>query len=311
MTRGALPALLLTLLTACGGQPPDPRSAAVAAFITRQAAAAEAAEADGRLAEALTLWQSLLPLPDPPPATGETISRLQREIAQRTAAALRQGEAAYREGNWRRGDNWMLRALALAPGEPTASRRLRENIAARARAQQDAKSGREYELLAASGPAPEPEPTAGAAGPPPVQSRWAALHRAGNFQTLIAEAESAPPKPGSDAAALLRDAHTQLAAAARGRGEAVAELEHLQAALAAQPTIEDPLLDRVATVRMTLSRQWQRTGTGLMQTDLDAAVTALEKALFYNPGNTSARLKLKQAHTLQRNLSKIRQRPGA
>ncbi len=301
MIRGAATLLLLVLLGACGSLSLD-RNAAIAAFVQRQAEAAASAEAAGQLAQALALWQSLLPLPAPPEAAQKAIARLQPEIAQRTAEALQRGEAAYASGDWRQGDSWMLRALALTPGERSASNRLREALAARARARQDAKSGREYELLAAGRPDTAPAAQSG-------QSRWAALHRDGEFQALIAEAESMPPAPLSDDAALLRDTHIQLADSARDRGETETELEHLQAALTAQPRTGDPLLGRVARLRTELSSQWLKTGTGLMQTDLDAAIAALEKALLYHPGNSNASLKLKQAQTLQRNLSRIRKRP--
>jgi tetratricopeptide (TPR) repeat protein len=305
LIRGAATALLLVLLGACGGQPPD-RTAAIATFVQRQAEAAASAEAAGELAQALALWQSLLPLPNPPGAAQEAIARLRPEIVRRTAEAVQRGEAAYASGDWGLGDRWMLRALALTPGEGTASNRLREALAARARARQDAKSGREYELLTAGRPerTPAPEPTAESG-----HSRWAALYRAGEFQALVAEAESMPPAPHSEAAALLRDTHIQLADSAREREEAETELEHLQAALTAQPRTGDPLQGRVVRLRTELSRQWLKTGTGLMQSDLDAAIAALEKALLYHPGNDSASLQLKQAHTLQRNLSRIRARP--
>ncbi|QIB66055.1 hypothetical protein [Kineobactrum salinum] len=307
MIRSAATALLLALLCACGAQQPD-RSEAIAAFAQRQIAAAETAEAAGELAQALALWQSLLPSRTETEAARDAISRLQAKIAGRTAEALQQGEAAYASGDWRQGDSWMLRALALTPGEPTASQRLREAFVTRARARQDAKSGREYELLAQTAVRPEPTPDPAPAtesGP----GRWAALHRAGEFQTLIAEAESMPPDPLSDDAALLRDTHIQLADNARDRGEAATELQHLQAALTAQPRPEDPLLGRVVSLRTELSNRWLKTGTALLQTDLDAAIAALEKALLYHPGNSSASLKLKQARTLQRNLSRIRGRP--
>ena len=109
---------------------------------------------------------------------------------------------------------------------------------------------------------------------------------------------------------LLREAHVQLADAASADDRAL-ELDHIHAALAAQPLAEDPLLARVVALRGALSDEWLKTGSGLLQSDLKAAISALEKSLYYNPGNRNASLRLKQARTLQRNLSRIKSaKPG-
>jgi hypothetical protein len=89
------------------------------------------------------------------------------------------------------------------------------------------------------------------------------------------------------------------------QGQRDAELEHLMSAITVFPAVPDPLLDRSVVLRKELSKEWYQRGNGLMKGDLPGAIAALEKSLGYNPENRLARLKLKQARVLQRNLLKI------
>ena len=87
-----------------------------------------------------------------------------------------------------------------------------------------------------------------------------------------------------------------------------AELEHVFAAISTHLTKDDPLIERAARLRVTLSDKWYRVGIGRMKQNLQGAIVALEKSLDYNPQNTSAKRKLLQAKTLEDNLQKIQQR---
>ncbi len=287
---------LVLLLTACGSQAPDrDTEAGIAAFASRQVTAADAAREAGDLAEALARWRTLLLVPAEAARAHTAIAALEPEIATRTREAVERGEAAYSRGNRRDGERWMLAALALSPGEQTAVARLRQEFSARAVAQARNKIDSEHTLLAAPKPAQAGEPPV----PPPS---LAALYREGRYRDLIARTEARPPKPGSADAGHLRAAHLQLADAASDRER---ELEHVHAALAAQPQAEDPLLARVVALRDALSEEWLKTGIGLLKSDLGAAITALEKSLHYNPQNRNANLRRQQARTLERNLRRI------
>lgn len=295
-----LAVLFLLLLGACGSPTPNRDAAAgLASFASHQVAAAEAAREAGDLAEALARWRTLLLVPAEAARARAAITALEPEIAARTRDALRQGEAAYARGNRRQGDRWMLAALALSPGEETATGRLRREFSARAVARARNKTESEYALPSA--PAPGQMEEANTPMPPPT---LAALYREGRYRDLITRAEQAPPKPGSAEATHLRQAHLQLAEAASAT-DLELELNHVHAALAAQPLAQDPLLARVVTLRGALSDEWLKTGSGLLQSDLEAAISALEKSLHYNPGNRNASARLQQARTLQRNLSRI------
>lgn len=293
-----LTAVFLLLLGACSSSPPDRDAAAgIDVFASRQVTAAEAAREGGDLAQALARWRTLLLVPAEAERARTAIAELEPEIAARTRAAVKQGEAAYARGNRREGDRWMLTALALSPGEETAVTHLRREFSARAVAQARNKIDSEYALRAT------PTPEQAAAAPAPAQPpTLAALYRDGRYRDLVDRAGETPPEPGSADARHLREAHLRLAEAA---GDRELELDHVHAALAAQPLAEDPLLARVVALREELSEEWLKTGSGLLQSDLEAAINALEQSLRYNPENRNAGLRLQQARTLQRNLSRI------
>lgn len=291
-----LTAFLLLLLGACSSSPPSRDAAAgIDVFASRQVTAAEAAREGGDLAQALARWRTLLLVPAEAERARTAIAALEPEIAARTREAVQRGEAAYARGNRREGDRWMLTALALSPGEETAVTHLRREFSARAVAQARNKIDSEYALRAT----PTPEQAAAAPAQPPT---LAALYRDGRYRDLVDRAGETPPEPGSADAGHLREAHLRLAEAA---GDRELELDHVHAALAAQPLAEDPLLARVVALREELSEEWLKTGSGLLQSDLEAAINALEQSLRYNPENRNASLRLQQARTLQRNLSRI------
>ena len=289
-------AVFMLLLGACSSSPPDRDAATgISGFASRQVTAAEAAREGGDLAQALARWRTLLLVPAEAERARTAIAALEAEIAVRTREAVQRGEAAYARGNRREGDRWMLTALALSPGEETAVTHLRREFSARAVAEARNKSDSEYALRAT----PTPEQTAAAPAQPPT---LAALYRDGRYRDLVDRAGETPPEPGSADANHLREAHLRLAEAA---GDRELELDHVHAALAAQPLAEDPLLARVVALRGELSEEWLKTGSGLLQSDLEAAINALEKSLRYNPENRNASLRLQQARNLQRNLSRI------
>lgn len=63
---------------------------------------------------------------------------------------------------------------------------------------------------------------------------------------------------------------------------------------------DDQGLEVMAALRGTLSEEWLKTGSGLLESDLEAAISALEKSLRYNPGNQNASRRLQQARARQR-----------
>ncbi|MAT92918.1 MAG: hypothetical protein CME59_10000 [Halioglobus sp.] len=288
---------LCLYLCACATLPG--REAATLAFVEAQKTQARELRQQDRLADSLALWRTLLPLGAPDEETRRAIAELEKEIAAQTASNLRRARRAYAGGNTRQGDTWLLKVLALSPGHPEALERLGHTASERASAQQRNKS--EQENRAAKQRA---APRA-AYAPPDDSGRMRTLYEQGDFEGVIALGRQAAPAAGTRQAALLRQAHIALAERAGGAGRNELALEHLQAAMIAQPEEDDPLLARSLELRGALSRHWYEQGSRLLSSDLDAAVVALEKALQYNPYNANAQRKLAQAQTLQRNLQRI------
>ncbi|MDX1736501.1 MAG: hypothetical protein R3228_19135 [Halioglobus sp.] len=292
--RFSLFALLSLLATGCAVQPGE--EAAVQRFVEQQKRVASALRDQGRLAESLAVWRSIEPL-GADAAASAAINDLVIAIDKAVTGNLRRGRRAYSAGNTRRGDDYMLRILALQPGHDEALRRLRESATARARAQRARLAPQRYAT-----PTPAPAATSGGRD---TTSTLEALARKGDHAAIVAlEAgidAGANPRQGE----ILRSARVALANQAEARGQEEEALQHLLAAIMVMPVQSDPLLERSAALRRSLSTRWYQEGSRLIKSDLDAAVGALEKSLAFNPYNTNAKRKLTQAQTLQRNLRKI------
>jgi len=294
-TRLIAAALLCACSCACTTQ--TRHDAATAEFVAAQKSTARDLQARGDLAAALAVWRSLKPLGRPDAETRAAKAQLEREIESRTGELRARGKRAYLAGNSGEGDHYMLRVLALRPGDEEALQYLGKSFSARAGAQQQ--SRRAQETRATGKPV--------AAEPYGVQRQLEILHARGDYAGMLAlEAQvDAQAEPG--AAALLRSAHTRAADRAEQGGRYEEALHHMQAAMVLRPLPEDPLVARSSALRNELSMTWYRDGSRLLNSDLDAAIAALEKSLSFNPYNERARRKLDQARTLQRNLSRIEQ----
>lgn len=290
----ALATVLCASLAACSNTPPSAQ--ARAEFASSQHRAAEAAEAAGDLAQALNLRRSLLPLDPDNAATRTAVDELHARILQRSAAAVERGKTAYARGRVGEGDRWMLRALALQPGEATALASLRHQASVRAHARARLNSTPEQQN--------EPAPAASDAAVADSAARLQEQYQQGDYQGLVIAIGPAPTDTRS--ARLLHDAHVALALKARQRNATQDELDHLSSALQlTAPAAEPGMMQRIGELRQQISLRWYQQGTSLLQSDLGAAIAALEQSVAVDPDNGAAKLKLQQAQTLQRNLEKI------
>ncbi len=292
--RSVVPALFLSLLAAL----PFPVSAdARDDFVAAQKNRAQALAADDRLAEALALWRTLLPLGAPDAETAAAIAEIERTIAARVKSLESRASQAYSAGRTSDGDTYMLKLLALEPGNAGALKRLRSSHSTFAQRQAQERSDAEYAEALRQAP-PKQDST---------YEQLLALDKRRDYGAMLAladQADSADP----DSARLLRGAHTALASEAERVGDFDTALMHMDSAMVLQPLSDDPLLTRSAELRGKLSANWYRKGTQLINSDLPGAIAALEKAVEYNPYNNNARRKLDQAQTLQRNLERIERR---
>lgn len=266
-------------------------------FVTAQKERARQLVEEDKLAYALAVWRTLLPLGTPDAETKAAIARLEGTIAARVKSLESRAREAYNAGRSNDGDTYMLKLLALQPGHPGALKRLRRSHSVMAQRQQQDKSEAEYRTAVREEP-PKKDSTV---------DQLLALEQRGEYGAMLALAARVDDID-DQGARLLRGAHTALGDEAERRGDLDAALQHMESAMVLQPVSDDPLLSRSAQLRAQLSASWYRKGARLIKSDLPGAITALEKAVEYNPYNSNARRKLDQAQTLQRNLERIESR---
>lgn len=298
MSRTGFAVIMLAgaLLASCATLPGE--TAASREFIAAQKELAATLENNGRLAQALAAWRSILPLGSDA-ETRAAIRSLEQRIANAVDKHIANAKRSYAAGNSRQGDHTMLRVLALQPGNETALRWLGKSAAAHAHAQQLKNSTAKYPVT----PTPAQEKTVA------IERQLQSLFNRGDYAAVVAQGtgrnDVASPRTNSATANLLRQAHIKLADAAQDDSNSEQALAHLQAAMLADPVADDPLVERSLALRAELSKRWYKEGSRLLQSDLDSAIEALRQALHYNPYNKNARRKLDQAETMKRNLEKI------
>lgn len=297
MSRHRLaPVALAVALTGCAGG--SALQGGDEAYLAAQSAAAVEAQESGDPARALAFWRSVLTLDPNNPTAVAAVDALQVQITQDTASALRQAQDAYKKGRIRDGDRWMLRALALTPGQEDALAALRNSDSNASHAKQNKKSGVEVQNLAKK----QAEDIAVDDSLTKLQLRY----DTGDYRGVIDEAHKQPNGNSEAILQLVGAAHLQLAERAAASDEPEKQLEHLDAALASASTNNDPLRRERTRLAHSLSDDYYKQGLALLKTDLSASLSALERSVDLNPSNIAAREKLDQAEALKRNLEKIR-----
>lgn len=291
---------LILGLTACAGGPSVQQ--AKDDFATKQMAAAQTATSNGDLAMALRLWQTLLPLPSARGAASNAIETLESEIATQVGPAIEKGEAAYARGDQRLGDRWMLEVLALQPGNPRALKALRKSVSEASHARQAEKIASEYEGLAKK---EEDEAAAEAAQAAAYLASVQRLFAEKNFTAVIAAAREAPAGVAAEVGSVEHDAHLALAVEAYRAGDKTRQLAHIEDSLPTAGSQRESLRKQALRLRGELSEEDYKKGLGLMKSNLDGAIRALERAVNLRPDNIAATEKLDQAKTLRKNLKKI------
>lgn len=261
-----------------------------------QEKAAKEAEQDKRFAQALSLWRSQLPLNAADPEVQASIERLQKKIQRQSRHALRKGEEAYSTGNSSAGDTWMLKVLALKPGHQQALAHLRKSTSKQAQAEQAAKLSDKTTIVP---PHPSVKPQSGI----PLMREQFEL---GNFEKVISLGINNQSSLANEDVLLVHSSYVALADRAAIQGNRLLELDHLQKAILTSSQYADQVQQRITGLKIELSEDWYRRGSSMIHGDLGGAIVALEKSIDYNPKNTRAKLKLKQAKTLRRNLDKIK-----
>lgn len=293
------------VLAACAGQTATPGDKAP--YIQSQKQEARKLQQQGELARALAYWRSTLPMGKPDEETRKAIAALEKEIRQKVAALEKKARRAYQAGKTRTGDTTALKILALQPGNAQAREWLVASTTTKARAQARDKAQQEYpasEQPAVTTRQPMPESST----PDNAQNELETLLAAKEYAKIIDLAQQANFDMSPRNAGLLRSAHIGLGENAIEAGNPVAGIEHFRAAIQTLPQRGDPLVNRIRTLQQESSDAWYREGRKILNTDIDAAISAFTKALEIKPDHAAAKSALSRAKTLKRNLEKIENR---
>lgn len=285
------------LLSACAGQSVAPGEGAP--YIQSQKQQARMLTQKGQLAQSLAFWRSILPADKNDAEAKAAIAALEKTIRDRVSSLSNKAKTAYQKGNTRQGDTYSLKILALQPGHPQAVKWLVASKTKQARAQAGGKAQQEYTVV---NPTPsKPSPVSSTA----ANEKLGALLKAKDYAAVIATADTANDPA---AASLVRSAYIGQAEQAISAGDPVVAIEHFRAAVKAHPVRNDPLVNRIRTVQQDASDALYREGRRVLNSDIDAAITAFSKAVEIKPDHATAKSALKRAQTLKRNLEKIENR---
>jgi len=286
---------------------PPAVSRTVSEAVTRHRRAAESARQSGDLATAAVQYQVLTVLaPDDATNTRElaaTRAAIDREVREQLAA----GNAAMAANDLERASSAMLRVLALDPAQTDAARVLREIDRRRlSRIQADRAAKVRIEDTVAIRGAMRAQAAEGNDTFDVDQAieMLRAGDTSGGLRELRAYVDAnqgnraARQKIGSAVADRARELEDQ--------GAREQALNLYEQAIALRGDSGAAWAARVPPLKKTLSQEYFDKGTRAYRTNLAQAIAFLETSVKYDPANTQASLKLKEAKAAREKLEKIK-----
>jgi tetratricopeptide (TPR) repeat protein len=289
-------ALGLVLVAACGSQ--SRQVGGTSGYLAAQKQSARTLESDGRLAEALVRWQSLLPVAAGDAEVTTAIDDLEKRIEVRAVEYRRRGQQALESGDTKSASAWFQRVLALTPGDSLSLAELAAIQSRQVHAQQDRKSSEENAALMARR----------SGGVNARLARFESLYDAELYESLLKQSSQLSAADRRPLRELETGAHLALADRAEAEGDDAAAIAHLEEALELQEEKDESLAARVLALRQSLGQSYYEQGVTLMKTDVEGAILALEQAVTWDPDNNSARRSLVTARRMQQNLQRIERR---
>lgn len=318
VVRGVLAAAAL-LLAACahdqsaGGAGPiatpgrgDPR---VAGIIERRRELALRYQQSGDLAAAANEWHIVTLLDPGDAAYRQQLASVQAAISRRTAELLESGQAALKRGDNDAATEAMLKALAVSPDNVEAARVLREIEKRRATRLQTDRVARlrpeDYGVTTARAVPSVPRAPDGSRAYDFDQSME--LFRAGDTANGLAGFRRYVETNPSDKAGRQQIAN---AVFERGReleaqGQGAQALRLYEQAIALNGATPTPWDTQMRALRKTLGADAYDKGLKVYRTDLPAAIRYWEAAVEYDPANTAAALKLREAKMIDERLRRL------
>lgn len=277
--------------------------------IVRYRRQAETARRAGDLAGAASYLQIAVLLAPDDAALRSELASTQASIASEVRTRLAAGNAAMAAGDFDRAYRAMLRVLVLDPEQAEAAATLREIDRRRfTRIQADrAAKVRNAESAAPKGATRATVAVAETTDSYDVEQAlelFAAGDTSGGLRDLKAYVTANPgnratrQRIGTAVAERARELERQGA-----KDEALMLYE--QASLL-RGDGNGPWAARIAPLKKALSQEYFEKGSRVFRTDLAQAIRLLETSVRYDPGNTQASIKLREARTVREKLDKIK-----
>jgi len=293
--------------------PAPPVSRSVSEAVSRHRRLAESARQTGDLATAEMQLQILTLLAPGDATFTRDLAAVRAAIAKEVREQLQAGTAALGAGDLDRAHTALLRVLAIDPTQPEASKGLRDIDRRRlTRIQADRAAKVRVEDTVATRAAPN---TAVARAQPQAESsdtfdvdQAIEMLRAGDSSGGLRDLKSyVEANPGNRAARQrIGTAVADRARELEDQGAREQALGLYEQAIALRGDSAAPWAARVPPLKKTLSQEYLDKGTRVYRTNLAQAVTFFEASVRYDPANTQAGVKLREAKAARDKLDKIK-----
>ncbi|MCC6198567.1 MAG: hypothetical protein IT518_29310 [Burkholderiales bacterium] len=286
---------------------PPPASSTLTEAIARHRGLADAARKQGDLPAVAVQLQLLTVLAPDDASFARDLAATRTAMDREAREQLQAGQAALAANDLDRAHTALLRTLALAPGNTEAAHALREIDRRRlTRIQADRAAKVNHQDQVAMRGAPR-------APPPEVNDAFdieqaIEIFRAGDASAGLRDMKAfVEANPGSRAARQrLGGVVAERARELEDQGQREQALNLYEQASALRGDNNGAWAARVEPLKKALSRDYYEKGTRAYRTNLTQAITFFEVSVRYDPANTQANLKLKEAKAARDKLEKIK-----
>jgi tetratricopeptide (TPR) repeat protein len=292
---------------AAAPSPPPAVSRSVAEAVARHKRLAETARQSGDLATAAVQYQVLTVLAPDDAIYARELASTRAAIDKEEREQLAAGNAAMAAGDVDRASAAMLRVLALDPGQPDATKALRDidrRRLTRIQADRAAKATLQDQVAARATLRAQANDTNDAFDVEQAIEMFRAGDSSGGLRDLKAAVDANPANRAlrqrignvvADRAKELED-----------QGSREPALQLYEQAVALRGDSGAAWAARIPALKKALSQDYMERGTRAYRTNIAQAISFFETSVRYDPTNTQAGIKLKDAKAAKANLDKIK-----
>ncbi|ARU55612.1 hypothetical protein OLMES_1537 [Oleiphilus messinensis] len=278
-------------------------------FVEQHQSVVELWLSKGEYQRALVHLEALRLIDTKSPEIKEQLQQLSNQQRQISDELLRQGETELKKHRQHAAKVYLLRSLAVDPGNLSSRLALRELYREEIKHELESRKKSislkrtEYEASKAIPAASLDDPLK--PGADEKLESYRQLFDDTRYSELIDQISSDNKKPYPiEIVEVLRAAHRQLAIQFQQSGHFDRALAHAHsAAFLSVATERDTEL--LKAIRQGISHHLFEEGKGLLRTDIDAAVRLMEKALSYDPENLDHQVFLRRAQKMRDNFREI------